>query len=114
MALRYPKLTFELDEKSRKQWFYGPDKTKLYGAKLVENIVQAVARCVMTDGMLRIQNRYPCVLTVHDEAVVLVPTKEVVEAEPWVLAQMVKQPSYMPDIPLAAETGSGARYGQAK
>jgi len=114
MALRYPELTFELDEKSRKQWFYGPDKTKLYGAKLVENIVQAVARCVMTDGMLRIQNRYPCVLTVHDEAVVLVPTKEVVEAEPWVLAQMVKQPSYMPDIPLAAETGSGARYGQAK
>jgi DNA polymerase len=114
MALRYPKLTFELDEKNRKQWFYGPDKTKLYGAKLVENIVQAVARCVMTDGMLRIHNRYPCVLTVHDEAVVLVPTKEVAEAEPWVLAQMVKQPSYMPDIPLAAEAGSGARYGQAK
>jgi DNA polymerase III epsilon subunit-like protein len=114
MALRYPKLTFELDEKNRKQWFYGPDRIKLYGAKLVENIVQAVARCVMTDGMLRIQNRYPCVLTVHDEAVVLVPAAEVAEAEPWILAQMVKQPSYMPDIPLAAESGAGARYGEAK
>jgi len=114
MALRYPALAFELDEKGRKQWFYGPDKKKLYGAKLLENIVQAVARCVMTDGMLRIQNRYPCVLTVHDEAVVLAPTAEVVDAEPWVLAQMIKDPAYMPGIPLAAETGSGLRYGTAK
>jgi DNA polymerase len=114
MALRYPSLTFELDDKGRRQWAYGADKKKLYGAKLVENIVQAVARCVMTDGMLRIQNRYPCVLTVHDEAVVLVPTKEVADAEPWILAQMVKQPAYMPGIPLAAETGSGIRYGEAK
>jgi DNA polymerase len=114
MALRYPELGFELDAKQRRQWHYGPDKKKLYGAKLVENFVQAVARCVMTDGMLRIQNRYPCVLTVHDEAVVLVPTSEVVEAEKWVFAQMVKPPSYMPDIPLAADSGAGARYGEAK
>ena len=114
MALRYPEIGFEIDAKQRRQWYYGPDKKKLYGAKLVENFVQAVARCVMTDGMLRIQNRYPCVLTVHDEAVALVPTSEVVEAEKWIFAQMVKPPSYMPDIPLAADSGAGARYGEAK
>lgn len=114
MALRYPELGFELDAKQRRQWYYGAGKTKLYSAKIVENFVQAVARCVMTDGMLRIQNRYPCVLTVHDEAVALVPTSEVVEAEKWIFAQMVKPPSYMPGIPLAAESGAGARYGEAK
>jgi DNA polymerase len=113
MALRYPELKGNPDEKGRVQWTYGDNK-KLYGGKLVENVVQAVARCVMTDGMLRIQKRYQCVLTVHDEAVVLVPDEEAEIAEPWVLEQMVAEPRYMPGIPLAAETGAAKRYGDAK
>jgi len=114
LHLRYPSLTGKPDEKGRVQWTYGEQHKKLYGGKLTENIVQAVARCVMTDGMLRIQKRYSCVLTVHDEVVVTVPADEAQEAEKWVLAQMVKEPSYLPGIPLAAETGVGERYGDAK
>ena len=96
------------------QWFYGDDEKRLYGGKLTENIVQAVARCVMTDGMLRIQKRYPCVLTVHDEVVVLVPEGEAEDAKTWVLAQMVMEPKYMPGIPLNADVGHAQRYGDAK
>ena len=114
MRLRYPDLKGNPDEKGRVQWTYGAQHKKLYGGKLAENIVQAVARCVMTDGMLRIHKRYPCVLTVHDEAVVLVPEDEADIAEPWVLEQMIAEPRYMPGIPLAAETGVGKRYGDAK
>jgi DNA polymerase len=114
LALRYPSLKGIADDKGRMQWFYGPDEKKLYGGKLVENIVQAVARCVMTDGMLRIQERYPCVLTVHDEVVVLVPEEEAKEAENWVLAQMVMEPKYMKGIPLDAESSHAKRYGDAK
>ena len=114
MRLWYRDLKGNPDEKGRVQWTYGEQRKKLYGGKLTENIVQAVARCVMTDGMLRIQKRYPCVLTVHDEAVVLVPEDEADIAEPWVLEQMVAEPRYMPGIPLAAETGVGKRYGEAK
>jgi len=114
LALRYPMLTGEPDPKGRIQWSYGEDKKKLYGGKLTENIVQAVARCVMTDGMLRIQKQYPCVLTVHDEVVVLVPEAEVDDAEKWVLAQMTMVPKYMPGIPLAADIGHAQRYGDAK
>jgi DNA polymerase I-like protein with 3'-5' exonuclease and polymerase domains len=117
LALKYPKLTGDADEKGRIQWSYGADeksRRKLYGGKIVENVVQAVARCVMTDGMLRIQKRYSCVLTVHDEVVVLVPENEAKEAEAWVLEQMVKDPAYMPGIPLDAETGCNKRYGEAK
>ena len=114
LSLRYPNLTGTTDEKGRVQWHYGADKKKLYGGKVVENIVQAVARCVMTDCMLRIQKRYSCVLTVHDEVVVLVPENEAVEAEPWVLEQMVADPPYMQGIPLDAETGCNKRYGEAK
>jgi len=109
LALRYPDLRLE-----NAQWVYGSDNKKLYGGKLVENIVQAVARCVMTDGMLRIQERYPCVLTVHDEVVVLVPDEEVEEAEKWVHAQMVMEPQYMKGIPLDAESSYAKRYGDAK
>ncbi len=114
LALRYPKIKGSPDPKGRMQWFYGDDEKRLYGGKLTENIVQAVARCVMTDGMLRIQKRYPCVLTVHDEVVVLVPDAEVVDAEKWVLAQMTMEPKYMPGIPLAADIGHAKRYGDAK
>ena len=114
LALRYTGLRGKADPKGRPQWFYGEHETKLYGGKLTENIVQAVARCVMTDGMLRIQKKYPCVLTVHDEVVVLVPEEEVKEAEPWVLRQMTIEPDYMPGIPLNAETGAARRYGDAK
>lgn len=117
LALKYPNLTGEADEKGRIQWIYGADeksRRKLYGGKIVENVVQAVARCVMTDGMLRIQKRYSCVLTVHDEVVCLVPENEAVEAEAWVLEQMVVDPKYMPGIPLDAETGCNKRYGEAK
>lgn len=109
LALRYPDLRTE-----NGQWVYGSDSRKLYGGKLTENIVQAVARCVMTDGMLRIQEKYPCVLTVHDEVVVLVPDDEAEEAEKWVLAQMVMEPEYMKGIPLDAEASCAKRYGDAK
>ena len=112
LALRYPGLKSAPGERGV-QWTYG-DNRRLYGGKLTENIVQAVARCVMTDGMLRIQNRYPCVLTVHDEVVVAVPESEEADAKTWVLAQMVMEPKYMPGIPLAAEVDSGQRYGDAK
>ena len=114
LCLRYPDLAFELDEKGRLQWVYGEHKTKLYGGKLTENIVQAVARCVMTDGMLRIQERYRCVLTVHDEVVVLCPETSVSDALPWVYDQMVAEPVYMPGIPLKADIDAAKRYGEAK
>jgi DNA polymerase len=114
LSLRYPDLKGTPDDKGRMQWSYGPDEKKLYGGKLTENIVQAVARCIMTDGMLRIQERFPCVLTVHDEVAVLVPETHVSDALPWVLEQMITTPDYMLGIPLNADIDVAKRYGDAK
>jgi len=116
MSLRYPDLQSELDEAGRPQWTYaaGNKRKKLYGGKIAENITQAVARCIMTDGMLRIQVRYPCVLTVHDEAGALAPEEEARDAYDWGLEQMIVEPAYMPGIPLAADGGYAYRYGDAK
>ncbi len=114
MSLLYPDLRLDKDEKGRSQWVYGPNATKLYAGKVTNNVTQAVARIVMTDGMLRVTKKYPVVGTVHDEQIVLVPDDEVAEAKPWVLGQMTVEPSYMPGIPLAADGGAHRRYGEAK
>jgi DNA polymerase len=114
MCLRYPDLREVKDEKGRSQWVYGPDATKLYAGKITNNVTQALARVVMTDGMLRVGKRYPVVGTVHDELIALVPDSEVEEAKTWVLEQMTMEPRYMPGVPLSADGGAHRRYGEAK
>jgi len=114
MSLHYPALRREKDEKGRDQWVYGADATKLYAGKVTNNVTQALARIVMTDGMLRVSKRYFIAGTVHDELIAVVPDAEVEEAKTWVLAQMTMEPSYMQGIPLSADGGAHRRYGLAK
>ena len=114
MSLLYPDLRRVKDENGRSQWVYGPNATKLYAGKVTNNVVQGLARVVMTDGMLRTAKKYFVAGTVHDEQVVVVPEAEADDAKTWVLAQMTMEPSYMPGIPLNAEVGAHERYGLAK
>lgn len=118
MAVRYPDLRPDQDEKGRVQWSYADGKdgkrTKLYAGKVTNNVVQGTARCVMTDGMLRIGKRYPVCGTVHDEALCVAPESEATEAKEYLLACMTIEPKYMPGIPLAADGGVNKRYGLAK
>jgi len=115
MSLRYPNLRQVTDKETKqKNWVYGKDETKLYAGKITNNVTQAVARIVMTDGMLRTTKKYFVVGTVHDEQIVVVPDDEVEFAKTWVLAQMTMEPSYLPGIPLAADGGANQRYGLAK
>ena len=114
MKLLYPDLRYVQDDKGRSQAVYGPHATKLYAGKITNNITQALARIVMTDGMLRVAKKYPIAGTVHDELIAVVPDDEVVDAKTWVLAQMTMEPSYMQGIPLSADGGAHRRYGLAK
>jgi hypothetical protein len=129
MSLLYPNLRREpeLDADGKKvlgkkgdvvmNWVYGEEgkkPTKLYAGKVTNNVTQAVARVVMTDGMLRVNKRYPVKGTVHDELIAVAPQEEAEEATDWVLEQMTITPSYMPGIPLEADGGHHRRYGLAK
>ena len=114
MSLLYPRLRRKRDETGRQQWVYGEDETKLYAGKITNNVTQAVARIVMTDGMLRVSKRYPVVGTVHDELLAIASDEEANDAKTWVLAQMVMEPRYLPGIPLGADGGVHRRYGLAK
>lgn len=122
MSLLYPNLRHLLDEHGKKvvdargrpTWVYGPKATKLYAGKITNNTTQALARIVMTDGMLRVDKRYDVVGTVHDELLCLIPENEADEGIKWVIEQMTVEPKYLPGIPLAAEGGWHKRYGLAK
>lgn len=121
MLMRYPNLRRTTDGfvyDSRKGPVY------IYGAKLVENVVQALARIVVFDQMCAIDKhlracdtateRHKVVLTVHDEVVVCVP----IHKESWVKqlmsSAMRKPPSWALDLPINCEVGAGPNYGSCK
>jgi hypothetical protein len=113
MTLKYKNLHWDKKEQA---FIYDGEKgpTKLYAGKVTNNVTQALARIVMTDGMLRIAKRYPIVGSVHDQADFLLPEDEKEEGYKWALGQMTIEPKYMSGIPLAADGGVHRRYGEAK
>jgi DNA polymerase len=84
---------------------------RIYGGKVVENICQAVARQVVAEQMLRIQKRYPVVLTVHDAAAIVAPVAEAKDAQAYVEECMSWNPPWAAGLPLACEAGAGESYG---
>lgn len=88
--------------------------TRLYGGKITENIVQALARIVVAEQMILIGKRYPVVLQVHDEVVVCVDEDEAEEAKAFMEVVMSTPPKWMPTLPVACEAGIGDNYGECK
>jgi len=82
----------------------GGTKYHLYGGKIAENVTQASARDVFTDGCLLLEEHgFPVVLRVHDAAVTLIPEADA-EAR---LAEMhrlqIIVPDWCPGLPVAVE-----------
>lgn len=82
-------------------------RVKLYGGLLCENLVQATARDIFGECLLRLDQHYDLVLQTHDEAVVEVP--DATDAQD-IVKLMTIPPSWMPNIPLAAEAVEGKNY----
>ena len=106
MFLQYPDLqiaqgTNEMSYYSRK------GRVRMYGAKCFQNTVQALARCVMGEAMVRIHKRYPVALTIHDAVYCVVPEEEAEEARRFIITELRKEPEWAPGIPLDAEGGYG-------
>lgn len=116
MCLRYPDIKVEYDAKNRPSYTYwdGKKRVRLYAGKLANNVTQALARIIMTDGMLRAAKRYRPLFTVHDEFGVLAPESEAKEARDFIESTMTQVPVWMPGIPLASDVGTAKRYGLVK
>ena len=85
--------------------------TKMYGAKLVENVVQYMARMVVSQAANQIvKYGIKIATTTHDELVGVVPLDMGQQAYEIMSTEMCRAPLWMPDLPLAAEGGVSERY----
>ena len=84
----------------------------IYGGKVVENVVQALARCIIAEQMLKIAKKYRVVLTVHDAIMCVVKDEEVEEAKEYVRQCMTWTPEWAQGLPVNCEVGSGKNYGE--
>jgi DNA polymerase len=116
MALQYPKL--DIDEQGNWSYETTEGRTKLYGALLLENIVQALARIIVAEQMLATENwlhehtGFQLVSSTHDEGIGICPRW----AADFVLNAMLcifsEPPTWAPDLPLAAEGGYATNYSK--
>ena len=82
--------------------------------KVTENIVQAVANCIITDQIMEINKSYPTVMQVHDEVIVLVKDEQVEEAKEKITEIMTKPIPWWPNLKLGISLDVGQTYGDAK
>ena len=87
-------------------------RVNIYGGKVIENVCQGIARCVMSDQMLLISKRYPILLTVHDSVVCCVPDSEVNEAAAYVDSCMRHTPAWAQGLPVRGDVETGKNYGE--
>jgi DNA polymerase I-like protein with 3'-5' exonuclease and polymerase domains len=112
LLMRYDKL-LQVSEDGKTQYQY---KTrygwnKIYGGKVIENVCQAIARCIIGEQMLEISKRYQVVLTVHDAIACIVPEAEVKEAQAFIESCMRRTPDWAEGLPVNCESGYGKSYG---
>jgi DNA polymerase len=127
MMIRYKNLRRVINEQTGKVEFMydgrnGP--TRIYGAKVVENVVQALARIIVFNQMAmidqklrpldRTDGRYRVALTVHDEVVGIAPIKFCEQLLQMMLTIMRVVPKWALGLPITCEAASGENYGECK
>jgi DNA polymerase len=104
------------------EWWYdhGNFTKKLYGGKLLENIVQALDRQQVVDAGLRTEIRARkagiedprVLLNVHDENVYCVPDDQAMSLAELALEDMKTGGPWADGLPLHAEVKTGKNYGE--
>lgn len=97
------------------EWVYG-DHTYIYGGKMLENIIQALARIVIGQNMLRIHRTHDgfidIVSSTHDEIIALVRERDAELAVSLVTDIMCTPPDWAPDLPLDVDIGYAREYSK--
>jgi DNA polymerase len=82
-----------------------------YGGSLAENVTQAVARDILAEAMLRLdQQGAKIVAHVHDEAVIEIAHDAPEDAVKQIETMFAAPPAWAVGLPLAAEGWRGPRY----
>ena len=112
MFIYYPNLRWDTSE-PRGRFIYNSRRgtVGLWGGSVVENVVQALARIVIGEQMVKVSRSYPVVLTVHDAIVCVAPEEEKDEALKKIMKIMSEPPEWGKDLPIACEGGYANNYG---
>jgi DNA polymerase len=90
-------------------------RNKIYGGSMTENLAQALARCIIAEQMLEIED---CELIeriatmTHDEVVGITTAANAPAALKAMLEILATSPRWCPDLPLAAEGGHAPEYSK--
>lgn len=90
-------ITYEGMNQTTKRW----STQDTYGGKLVENIVQAIARDCLAEAMYKLSHDFKIVMHIHDEVVIEVPEKDPPLEE--VCSRMATTLSWAPGLLLRAD-----------
>jgi DNA polymerase len=110
LCIRYPNLRIE-----DKSVTYDSRRgaISIWGGAMTENIVQALARIVVGEQMLKIREAgYRPVLTVHDSVVCIVHKEDIDDAMVTITSIMSTAPDWAGGLPVACEAKYGESYGE--
>ncbi len=130
MMIRYPNIRRNSEGDVIYDSRYGT--SKLYGAKMVENFIQGLARIVVFNQMAKMdqwlreldlinptngtitRSRFKLAHSVHDEIVTVCPISHQSQVVQKMQETMRIAPKWAESLPLACEVGAAVSYGQAK
>ncbi len=117
MALIYNNLR-RIETEKYCGWVYdfaGEVRT-LWGGKVTENIVQALARILVTEYMLKIKHSIGLIpaLQQHDELDYVIPARYAAKVAAVIGKIMRVPPSWAPDLPVEVEINYGPTLGDCK
>ena len=115
LVMRYDDLRGEQNEKGAEYTYKTRrGRTRIYGGKVIENVCQGIARCIIGEQMLKIAKRYRVVLTVHDSIACCVPYYEADYCKAYVEECMRWTPDWAKGLPVDCEAGIGVNYGDTE
>ena len=115
LKLRYEDLQFDKNDKGVEfHYKVRRGRNRIYGGKVIENVCQAIARCIIGEQMLKIAQKHRVVLTVHDSVVCCVKDEDVVEAQEYIEECMRWTPDWAEGLPINCESGTGKSYGDCE
>ena len=113
LYIRYPELHVDTSESNKRYLYkkrYNMEVT-IWGGSVTENVVQALARIVIGEQMIQINEKYRPALTVHDAVVCVLPDEEVETGTKYIENIMSKAPEWADGLPIACESGVSDNYG---
>jgi len=115
LLMRYEDLDYETGEMGEEfSYQTRRGRTRIYGGKVVENVCQAIARCIIGEQMLLINKKHRVVLTVHDSIAACVKDEEVEDAQTYIEECMRWTPDWAEGLPINCESGTGKTYGDCE